>query len=877
MPNRIMHVDAELTLLLAYCANEAYYYPPKSVPPGYEYVTHWTGRNPSIFGGDVETYGLVFKGNIPATIGNYIFTFKGTATFWDAYEDIFADYTPFIAYRNSSKQNQVEVADGFNSIYSTDTTSGGHDSMQKQLFGLLDQYKPKRLMITGHSLGSALAELFTLDLLISFPNLDFTVQHYNFACPRVGTAGFAHLYNELTQSSSKVQATIRIVNDKDIIPCVPFTIMDYKHGPDYFLCSFKERDAILPHFTVRHSIYNYFQVLLQVMHHPNQVYNGPVRGYHHVPLESYAPAAHLTECSLSDLADEMETSSQKIRALKLQSDTATAVKSNTPNSGSITIAYQNDVGAGYEKNYELLVVACDPRNLTKVCDYDDIELKIFSQLKNFTFHTTLVRVPVPKSTQKQKQKSNPIPAHGVIFSPFQLEKMSGRVYGFRNESAKTFGLKAANAMSENLVTIYQLLGPEEQPYSPEHFEEILKEDLETLDWWKYGTNYTIEESVTTPYFDHFSQTDLKDGLPWLWLDKQGDHRTLYVHASTCFESALDCWGYENMLLEERASALPDDKTAPIAIIGAGVSGLLFSVKLKRLGYTNIDILEKSDRCGGKTHTIKKDGPYPSGSDQPTYCELGTCYMSPAYDHMIKDLQAYLVGNEQIPFGNKVNRGIDTHGQLPSSFKIHGVIDNTEYVLRKAEAELGLGDGKLSSIRAKALIFEELLKYIILHREFFGQAFPMPSIAPKILLDEHASKTFSEFLSHYGLKGMIGTLQYGYEVQGYGVLDKIPAYYGLVWINPPIIEAIIKNSFIEIINDTGVPIEHLLHELSSHLHNEELKHLLESIIHTINKDLPKPIPIVTSWSEGWGDLWTQIVEKENLNILFKTEIMSIQRQ
>jgi hypothetical protein len=43
------------------------------------------------------------------------------------------------------------------------------------------------------------------------------------------------------------------------------------------------------------------------------------------------------------------------------------------------------------------------------------------------------------------------------------------------------------------------------------------------------------------------------------------------------------------------------------------------------------------------------GPYPAGSEEPTYCELGTCYLSPAYKPMVKDLKTYLQGNKQIDF------------------------------------------------------------------------------------------------------------------------------------------------------------------------------------------------------------------------------------
>lgn len=314
MPNRITPIDPNLTLLLAQCANEAYYPSRHSPPPGYVYVTQWTGRNPSYFGGDVEPYGMVFRGNTPATASEFIFAFKGTATWWDAWEDIFINKTTFIAYQNSSPSNQVEVADGFFDVYSTDVTSGGNNSMQNQLFNLLNYYKPSKLQITGHSLGSALAELFTLDLHVSLPSLPFTVQHYNFACPRVGGADFAALYNSLESSEPKADETIRVVNYYDEIPCLPFQDLGYLHGPSYFLCSFKKVTdwPHLPHYVVRHSMYNYWQVLKQVMSNPNQTYAGPVTGLNNISLESFAPPANAVECP-AIFADELIDIGQRIK------------------------------------------------------------------------------------------------------------------------------------------------------------------------------------------------------------------------------------------------------------------------------------------------------------------------------------------------------------------------------------------------------------------------------------------------------------------------------------------------------------------------------------------------------------------------------------
>jgi hypothetical protein len=490
-------------------------------------------------------------------------------------------------------------------------------------------------------------------------------------------------------------------------------------------------------------------------------------------------------------------------------------------------------GTIVEKQYALLVIACEPRNLIGICDYSEEELQIFEKLVSYTFHTTLVKVRVPENK----------PNHGVIFAPGPLGKMEGDFYGFRNESAKHFGLKIANEMEENIVTIYQLLGPTSTPWTPADFQEVLERQLRTSSWWPYGDQYEILKSVTTPYFDHFDMADLRGGLPWKLLDLQGQNSTIFVHGFTCFESVLHCWSYANLMLEPRfgaKSALPENLDAPIVILGAGVSGLLFASRLKALGYTNIDILEKTDRYGGKTHTVVEDGPYPKNSEtkEKTVCELGTCYLSPAYKPMVDALANYLVGNHQIDFTKKDPnfRGIVTKDELPPSFNADLVMDYGEYVILKAEAELGyLHDELIDRLVAKIDLAIDLAKYSLLHLEYMGLHMPMPATPPSALQREFGKQNFLEFLEYHNLLALVGVLQYGYEVQGYGVLRQIPAYYGLVWITPAITWTILMDSLY--LEDT---------------------------------------PIVTAWTLGWGNLWKQIVEKNGLNITLNAETVRITR-
>lgn len=483
------------------------------------------------------------------------------------------------------------------------------------------------------------------------------------------------------------------------------------------------------------------------------------------------------------------------------------------------------------KGYELLVIACEPRNLYNICDYTSEERAIFEKLKNYTFRTSLLKIKIDNTSAQENE-------YAVMFAPSILEKMDGSVYAFRNESAKQFGYDVAKGMTHNLVTVYQLVGETPTSVTTDFFDQILEQQLSESDWWPFSGEYEVLRKVITPYFDHFSNEDLKKGLPWEILNLQGHKNTLYVHGFTCFESVLHCWDYPKLMLEVDGAekALPKDLNAPIVILGAGVSGLLFAVRLKRLGYKNIEILESTDRYRGKTHTFIEDGPYPSGSTEKTVCELGTCYLSPAYYHMIEELKEYLDGNEQIDFANNEGsqgsqdnfRGIVTKGAFP--MPVPPIIPYPEYIIRKAIVLLN--DPQYTNKESvMTRIAFDLVKYCILHWEIMGAQKPMPPKPPMALLE----KTFYQFLADNQMLSLVGMMEYIYSVQGYGVMKDIPAYYGLIWITPIVIQSILFDNF-----------------------------------------SPENVPVVTAWKKGWGDFWKQIVEKEELSITYLADIKSIKR-
>ncbi|KHG24732.1 Lipase [Gossypium arboreum] len=92
----------------------------------------------------------------------------------------------------------------------------------KEFYGDLD------IMVTGHSMGGAMASFCALDLVVNHEAK--SVQVITFGQPRIGNAAFASFYAKL------VPNTIRVTNDHDIVPHLPpyyyyFPQKTYHHFP----------------------------------------------------------------------------------------------------------------------------------------------------------------------------------------------------------------------------------------------------------------------------------------------------------------------------------------------------------------------------------------------------------------------------------------------------------------------------------------------------------------------------------------------------------------------------------------------------------------------------------------------------------------------
>lgn len=79
----------------------------------------------------------------------------------------------------------------------------------------------RKVRLTGHSYGAALAVLCAVDLQYSFNDRDYEV--IVFGCPRIGNKAFMNSYNK------RIFKTLRVENRNDVVTKVPFRFMGYCH------------------------------------------------------------------------------------------------------------------------------------------------------------------------------------------------------------------------------------------------------------------------------------------------------------------------------------------------------------------------------------------------------------------------------------------------------------------------------------------------------------------------------------------------------------------------------------------------------------------------------------------------------------------------
>eukprot|EP01084_Bolivina_argentea_P062232 113785_1 len=314
------------------------------------------------------------------------------------------------------------------------------------------------------------------------------------------------------------------------------------------------------------------------------------------------------------------------------------------------------------------------------------------------------------------------------------------------------------------------------------------------------------------------------------------------------------------------SKLPGRK---VCIIGAGPSGIHMASLLIKMGYKSdqIILLEKTNRCCGKSMTIPdeynckytiEEQPNPIGSSNH-YCgydiihEMGTCYLHPEYHIISSLLHEYDATNIEIPFcaGDVFGTDLNKEIEQKDASSAFNRLKFSDWVLQQIKGKVeekgvfGLPNKYLAKIPhfiAGGAAFEiAVQQYSKVWEDICGKrkqtvdkvrAFPEK---PKPENLKRLNCTFFEFLVNNKLEALIPALIYSQSMQGYGILDRIPAFYGLLWTTP------------------------------------ELMRTTADIFRVV-KDASNVIVL----SKGYEHLWSQMVLKHKLNIIYNANIINIDR-
>ncbi|KAJ1945466.1 hypothetical protein FBU59_002297 [Linderina macrospora] len=185
---------------------------------GTEVDYHWDVFSPA-------AYGFVAHRSSSKEI---IVSFRGSTVLMDWIQDF--SFLP-VAWPKSIEGSKVH--NGFLSGYTS-----AADGIKKTLQDLTAKYPDYKIVVTGHSLGGAVATVATTDLLISHPEWKSKMELYTYGEPRVGNPVFANWL------SSQNIPIFRVVNRGDMVPQVPTRWMGFEHHTQEVWYSSSSKDPV---------------------------------------------------------------------------------------------------------------------------------------------------------------------------------------------------------------------------------------------------------------------------------------------------------------------------------------------------------------------------------------------------------------------------------------------------------------------------------------------------------------------------------------------------------------------------------------------------------------------------------------------------------
>lgn len=279
----------------------------------------------------------------------------------------------------------------------------------------------------------------------------------------------------------------------------------------------------------------------------------------------------------------------------------------------------------------------------------------------------------------------------------------------------------------------------------------------------------------------------------------------------------------------------------IVFVGAGPSSLHMAHLLHKRGFSNITILEKSDRYGGKTYTV------PHSKHPDVQHEMGTCYLHKAYD-VVRELASELGVAEEIPQeGMKLARLYSDCDPVVLEYTEGTWIEMNRWIMAATEdITLGKCGDCVPDKLQKIPILLAYLRYKKAHKKAMGEYQPddrsnggypltavhgLPGLPPQPTKEhwkKELSMSFGDFLEKHKCQALRALFSYIITAQGYGGLEFCPTFYGLSWLTPDFIWGVLRG---------------------------ETKSM---------------------FVKGYGALWDKIVDQDQLKIRYGVNIKSIER-
>lgn len=239
-------------------------------------------------------------------------------------------------------------------------------------------------------------------------------------------------------------------------------------------------------------------------------------------------------------------------------------------------------------------------------DLDDEENRLFAQIINYRFRTTLIeRDPEPERKE-----------HLDVF----VENLLGPKAGFGG----------VFALRDSYLCYNEHLGPT----TDERREQMCFQFVGDLEAQQVITEAELDDKLFSflekqgvtgarilrhgnaagawEYFYHYSQDALDEGALWNIFERQGLRRTLWVHASCCFESVLDLINYNRTLCSKLVEpwvqwAIDTSTSVEMAVAGREMCS---SVEEKARLALQVEVVSaRGLRDGGMTLGAGKFDPY----------------------------------------------------------------------------------------------------------------------------------------------------------------------------------------------------------------------------------------------------------------------------